>query len=97
MLGERSVYIEIDEASKQWIESKGNQLTVKMLEVDACCAPSVQELVAIPGEPKTFEQYKMLKIGNLTIYVQNYLSNKEKLTLKLSGVSFFKSMSAKIQ
>ncbi|MCM3364417.1 CC/Se motif family (seleno)protein [Niallia sp. Sow4_A1] len=91
------MHVEIDEESKKWIESKGNQLTVKMLEVDACCAPCVQELVAIPGEPKTFEQYKLLKIGNLTIYIQNFLYSKEKLTLKISGVSFLKSISAKIQ
>jgi hypothetical protein len=91
------MHVEIDEESKKWIESKGNQLTVKMLEVDACCAPSVQELVAIPGKPKTHEHYKLLKIDNLTIYIQSHLYSKEKLILKLSGISFLKSISAKIQ
>ncbi|WP_066071336.1 CC/Se motif family (seleno)protein [Neobacillus soli] len=89
--------IEIDAGSKEWIESKGNQLTVKTLEVKACCAPGVQELVAVPGKPKTLNNYHEILIDNLSIYVQKNIRSKEKLILKLSGFSFLKSISAKLQ
>ncbi|WHY86798.1 CC/Se motif family (seleno)protein [Neobacillus novalis] len=89
--------IELDAGSKEWIESKGNQLTVKTLEVKACCAPGVQELVAVPEKPKTLNNYHEILIDNLSIYVQKNIRSKEKLQLKLSGFSFLKSISAKLQ
>ncbi len=89
--------IEIDAESKKWIESKGNQLIVKMLDVKGCCSPGVQEVAAIPGKPEDLHHYNELKVGNLLIYVQNTICKKEKLTLKLSGISFLKSISAKLQ
>lgn len=89
--------IEINDEAKKWIETKGAELTVKILQVDGCCAPNVQEVVAIPGKPKIFDDYHPLKIDNFTIYVQKNLLNKEKLTLKLSGISFLKTISAKVR
>lgn len=89
--------VEIDDESKKWLEAKGSQLTIKLLEVDACCAPPVHEVVAIPGKPSTSADYNQLKVDNLSIYVQNKICNKEKLTLKLSGFSLFKTISAKLQ
>ena len=89
--------VEIDDESKKWLEAKGSQLTIKLLEVDACCAPPVQEVVAILGKPPTSGDYKQLTVDNLSIYVQKRISNKEKLTLKLSGFSLFKTISAKLQ
>lgn len=89
--------IEIDEKSKEWIEAKGNQLTVKNLEVKACCAPGVQDLVAVPGKPKSLSHYHEYALDNLSIYVQKTITGKEKLTLTLSGFSFLKSISAKLQ
>lgn len=89
--------IELDIQSKQWIQSKGSQLTVKTLEVKTCCAPGVQELVAVPGKPKTLNQFNEVTIDNLSIYVQKSIRGKEKLILKLSGFGFFKSISAKLQ
>ncbi|WP_066320146.1 CC/Se motif family (seleno)protein [Bacillus sp. FJAT-29814] len=89
--------IDIDGKLKEWIEAKGNQLTVKTLEVKACCVPGVQELVAVPGKPKSLNHYQEYVIDNLSIYVQNTISCKEKLTLSLSGFSFLKSISAKLQ
>ncbi len=88
--------VEIDAESKKWIEAKGNQLTVKNLEVNACCGPSVQEVVAVPGKPKTLTNYNEFIIDNLSIYVQKRISNKTKLNLKLSGFGFLKSISAKL-
>ncbi len=87
----------MDAGAKEWIESKGNQLTVKTLEVNACCAPGVQELVAVPGKPKTLTNYHEIVSDNLFIYVQRNIRGKEKLLLKLSGFSFLKSISAKLQ
>jgi hypothetical protein len=92
----KSMNIELDEDSKQWIQSKGSQLTVKTLEVKACCAPGVQELVAVPGKPKTVNQFNEVTVENLSIYVQKSIRGKEKLILKLSGFGFFKSISAKL-
>lgn len=89
--------VEIDTESKKWLEAKGNQLTIKNLDIKACCAPSVQEIVAIPGIPKPIHQYTEYKVDNLSIYMQKSLGKKEKLTLKLSGFSFLKSISAKLQ
>lgn len=91
------MYVEIDDESKKWIEAKGNQLTVKILETKTCCAPGVQEVVAVPGKPKTIDQFAELNVENLSIYIQKILCNKEKLTIKLSGISFLKSLSAKLQ
>ncbi|NYE08393.1 hypothetical protein F4694_005237 [Bacillus niacini] len=56
--------VELDTESKQWIKSKGNQLTVKTLEVKACCAPGIQEQVAVPGKPKTLNQFNEVIIDN---------------------------------
>ena len=91
------MYVEIDNESKKWIKAKGNQLTVKILETKTCCAPGVQEVVAVPGKPKTTDQFTELKVDYLSIYVHKIICNKEKLTLKLSGISFLKSLSAKLQ
>jgi len=91
------MHVELDHDSKKWIEAKGNELTVKMLEVKGCCAPGVQDVVAVPGKPKAIEQYNEMKVDNLLIYVQKNLCAKEKLTLTMSGTLFLKSISAKLQ
>jgi len=88
--------IEIDADSKKWIESKGKHLTVKTIAVSSCCAPSVQEIVALPAKPKILNQYHEFIVDNLLIYVQKNIGKKEKLTLKLSGFSILKTMSAKL-
>lgn len=89
--------IEIDNESKKWIQAKGNQLTVKVLVVDACCAPEVQGIVAIPGKPNNMRYFNEFQVEDQTIYVQKTITVKEKLILKLSGFSFLKSISAKLQ
>ena len=91
------MYVELDDEAKKWIESKGELLTVKTIEVKACCAPGVQELLAVPGKPKDLERYHEFKVDNLYIYVQKQIRAKQKLILKLSGFSFLKSISAKLQ
>jgi hypothetical protein len=91
------MHVEIDAESKKWIESKGSQITVKILETKTCCAPGVQEVVAVPGKPKTTDQFTELNVEDLSIYVQKILCNKEKLSLKLSGISFLKTLAAKLQ
>ena len=88
--------IEIDADSKKWIELKGKHLTVKTISVSSCCAPGVQEIVALPAKPKTLHQYHEFTVDNLLIYVQKNIGKKDKLTLKLSGFSILKTMSAKI-
>jgi hypothetical protein len=91
------MYIDIDTEAKNWIESKGQELTVKTLDINVCCAPNLKEIVAIPGRPKTFEQYNQIIADGLIIYVQKSLFNKSRLKLKLSGISFLKSISAVLE
>ncbi|MFJ8235839.1 CC/Se motif family (seleno)protein [Ureibacillus sp. NPDC094379] len=86
---------EIDEDAKKWIESKGGQLIVKIVEVNVCCAPGVQELLTLVGKPKDIGIYHEFKVGSLLIYVQKHITMKEKLILKLSGFGFFKTISVK--
>lgn len=88
--------VQLDSESKKWIESKGSQLTVKVMDVKACCAPDVQEVVAVPGKPKTLDRFKEFKVDNISIFVQKTICGKEQLSLKLSGISFLKSISAKV-
>lgn len=89
--------VEFDQTAKQWIQGKGGQLTVKTLNVRACCAPGVQEVVAVPGKPGQLEPYNELKVNGISLYMEKNLCAKEKLVLKLSGVGFLKSISAKLQ
>ncbi|MEH7387158.1 CC/Se motif family (seleno)protein [Bacillus sp. JJ1521] len=89
--------VELDDASKQWIASKGNKLTVKTIEVNACCAPGVQDLIAVPGKPKNTGSFHKLSKDNLDIYIQKGINREKTLTLSLSGFSFLKSISAKLQ
>lgn len=93
------MHIEMDEAAKKWIEAKGNHLTVKLLEVNGCCSPDITGITAIPGKPKQKEltHYNELKVDNLSIFVQKMFCKKEKLILKLSGISFLKSVSATLE
>lgn len=90
------MHVELDSGSKKWIESKGSQLTVKVMDIKACCAPGVQEVVAVPGKPKTLDRYNEFKVDNLSIFVQKSICGKKQLSLRLSGFSFLKSISAKV-
>lgn len=89
------MHLELDDEVKKWIRSKGNQLTVQMLEVRGCCAPDIQDLVVLPVKPKNTQHFREFNIDNLTIYVHKHISLKEKLILKLRGFGIFKTVSAK--
>ena len=89
--------IEMDNESKQWIESKGNQVTIKILDVKACCAPGVQEIVALPGKPKTLDQYQQFISNQTELYIHKNVRLKDKLVITLSGLPFLKTLSVKIQ
>lgn len=94
------MHIELDQATKNWIESKGQHLTVKLLEVQGCCSPDINGVTTIPGKPshKESHRYNEFKVDNLSIHVQKFLCReKEKLILKISGISFLKSVSAKFE
>lgn len=87
--------VELDDKAKNWIESKGKHLTVKTVEVKGCCAPGLQELLAVPRKPKALDRYDEFKIDNLSIYIQKNIKTKGKIILKLSGFGFFRSITAK--
>lgn len=88
--------IEMDTNAKNWLQSKGKPVSVKTLQVNACCAPPVQELMTYFGKPKDAHNYKEIKIDNLSIFVEKHLSRNEKMTLKLTGIGIFKMISAKL-
>ncbi len=89
--------IEMDFESKKWIESKGDQVTIKTLDINACCAPGIQELVAVPGKPKKLEDYHYFTFDHVAFYIHKSIYRKEKLILTLSGLPFLKSLSVKLQ
>lgn len=85
--------IKLDEKAKQFIEAKGRHLTINNIEVKGCCAPGVQDLLAIPKKPKNLDSYLHYSIDNLTIYVQKNIHLEYTLSLSVSGVGFFKGIS----
>ena len=87
--------IQIDDNTKNYIQSKGKPISVKTLQVSSCCAPPIQELMTYFGKPKDVHNYKELKLDNVSIFIEKHLSSNEKMTLKLSGIGIFKSISAK--
>ena len=89
--------IEMDAESKKWIASKGNQLTIKILDVKACCAPGVQELIALPGKPKAVDQFHQITSDQIEFYIHKFVGGKGKLMITLSGPPFLKSLSVKLQ
>lgn len=89
--------IDIDRDAIKWIQAKGSQLTVKLLDIQECCAPGVQEVVAVPGKPKALQQFNEYHVDNLVIYVQKIMCQKDRLTLRMSGILFLKSISAKME
>ena len=91
-----TLIIELDTESKKWIESKGSHLTVKIMEVNGCCSPDIQEIVAVPGKPKASQQFNEHTVENISVYIQKNIKECEKLILKLAGFGFLKSISAKI-
>ncbi|AZV42950.1 CC/Se motif family (seleno)protein [Peribacillus asahii] len=87
---------ELDDKAKNWIESKGKHLTVNSVEVKGCCAVGVQDLLAIPKKPKGLNRYNEFKIDNLSLYIQKNIKVQDKISLKTSGIGFFKGISAKL-
>lgn len=90
------LHIELNEDVKNWLRSKGNQVTVKTIEINSCCAPGVQELFAHHGKPKDMQNYEEFKEEDFSIYIQKSLTSKQKISIKLSGISIFKTISAKL-
>ncbi|MDY0395674.1 hypothetical protein RWE15_16190 [Virgibacillus halophilus] len=54
--------VKLDDASRLWIAGKGNELTVKTVDVNVCCAPNVHDLVAVPGKPKNTDFFHKISV-----------------------------------
>ena len=89
--------IEMDDAAKEWIATKGGQVTIKNLDIKACCAPGVQELIALPGKPKTLNDYRQFTSNHASFYIHRNVRGQGILTLSLSGIPFLKSLDVKIK
>ena len=89
------MHVELDANVKRWLQSKGEQVSVKTIQVNACCAPPIQELMTHLGKPKDLHNYNEIKVDNLSIFVEKCLSFNEKMTLKLTGMGIFKTITAK--
>ena len=72
-------------------------MTIKILDVKACCAPGVQELIALPGKPKTLNQYQQLISNQTEFYIHKNVRSNDKLVITLSGLPLLKSLSVRIQ
>ncbi|WP_050182227.1 CC/Se motif family (seleno)protein [Domibacillus robiginosus] len=90
------MHFELDQKAKSWLESKGKHLTVNTVEVKGCCIAGVQDLMTIPKKPKDLHRYNEFTVENLSIYVQKNIKVKDKISLKVAGVGFFKGISAKL-
>ncbi|MCG7344201.1 Fe-S oxidoreductase [Sporosarcina sp. ACRSL] len=89
------MHIELDANAKSWLQSKGEQVSIKTIQVNACCAPPIQDLMTRLGKQKDLHNYVEIKVDNLSIYVEKHLSLNEKITLKLTGFGIFKTITAK--
>ena len=67
--------IQITEDVKEWIRSKGNKVTIKIIQVNCCCAPGIQELFTHLGKPKDLQNYHEFKEDDLAIFIQKQLSS----------------------
>lgn len=83
----------IDDELQKWLKEKGNHITIKKLIVNGCCAPGVQESIAVPGKPKNLNKFKQYKVEDIGVYIENSVSLNSEISLKLSGFGFFKSIS----
>ena len=90
------MHIQLDENTKNWIQSKGKPVSVKTLQVSSCCAPPIQELMTFFGKPKDLHNYAEMKVDDLSIFVEKHLSLNEKMILKLTGIGIFKTITAKV-
>ncbi|WP_269411217.1 CC/Se motif family (seleno)protein [Lentibacillus daqui] len=89
--------VKLNDASRQWIASKGGHLTIKTLEVKTCCAPNVQEVLAVPGKPKNTGYFHKVRMDNINIYIHKSINPEKTLTLSLSGFGFLKSIATRLQ
>lgn len=89
--------IAIHQEAKDWIQAKGSHLTVKLLDIKGGCAPSVHEAVAVPDKSKMLQQFNEYHEDGLVIYVHKNQCHQEKLTLRLSGPPFLKSIAATLE
>ncbi|MEI4771915.1 CC/Se motif family (seleno)protein [Psychrobacillus sp. FJAT-51614] len=89
------MHVELDAKVKRWLQLKGEHVSVKTIQVNACCAPPIQDFITHLGKPKDLHNYDEIKVDNLSIFVEKHLSLNEKITLKLTGMGIFKTITAK--
>lgn len=65
------MHVELDEIVKRWLKSKGGNVIVKTIRVNACCAPPIQDLITHLGKPKDLHKYNEIKVDNLSIFIEN--------------------------
>lgn len=87
----------IDEQTKGFLTAKGKPLTIKLVEVNNCCAPTLQQLMTIANKPKDIQNYYETTIEQIPVYVQKPLNLDDEIELKVSGFGIFKSVSAKLK
>ena len=90
------MHIQLDEKTKSYIQSKGKPISVKLLQINSCCAPSIEEVTIHFGKPKDVYNYIELKMDDLSIFVEKQISHNKEMTLKLFGLGVFKTVIADI-
>lgn len=88
--------IQLDEQTKNWLQAKNKPLVVKLLLVNSCCAPSVEEVTTQLGKPKDAQRYDEIEQDGVTIYVEKPITAYQNMTLKLKGIGLFKMVSVRL-
>lgn len=88
--------ITIHDALKASLQAKGKAVCIQLLEVNGCCGPSVQELMAHTRTPKDVHNYSAHIIDGITVFLRKPLSANDDIVLKQSGFGPFKVLSAKL-
>lgn len=88
--------IQMSDELKDWLRAKQKPVCIQLLEVNGCCGPSVQELMANTRTPKDMHNYSHIELDGISIFIRKPLSANDAILLKHTGFGMFKILSAKL-
>lgn len=91
------MHIQLDDQTKSWLQAKGKPVSIKILHVNSCCAPPIQDVMTSLGKPKNVHHYKEFEIDGVSVFVEKSLTYQESILLKLTGIGIFKTITAKLK
>ncbi|OCS84649.1 CC/Se motif family (seleno)protein [Caryophanon tenue] len=88
--------LHIEDDAKQWLQKKQKPVTIQLVDVESCCAPSVSEATISFHTPKHQAQFEQISMYDTAIYIKKPLLANYTITLKLAGFGPFKLLSTKL-